>query len=204
MMKRISFWGVSPCRSSKNAHWSNPFLFSFIFFNFFKILFISLLAVLGSLLLHGLFSSCSAWASCCSGFFCCWAGSLRHVDFSSCSVKASLVVVSGLESRGSIVVSHGLSCSMACGIFPTQESNPSLLCLLHRQADPLPLSHQGSPLTSPLSFLMFPALYLWSCHSWPIYGYWWVGFLDHFPMLIVEGQWMELMFISTWWWPQFL
>ena len=29
-----------------------------------------------------------------------------------------------------------------CGIFPDQDSNP---CLLHRQVDSLPLSHQGSP-----------------------------------------------------------
>ena len=32
------------------------------------------------------------------------------------------------------------------GIFPTQESNP---CLLHWQADSLPLSHQGSPIVFP-------------------------------------------------------
>ena len=46
------------------------------------------------------------------------------------------------------------------GIFPTQGSNP---CLLHWQADPLPLSHQGSPSrerieernTQPLLFLFF-------------------------------------------------
>ena len=31
-------------------------------------------------------------------------------------------------------------------IFPTQGSNPSLLCLLHWQVDSLPLSHLGSPL----------------------------------------------------------
>ena len=31
---------------------------------------------------------------------------------------------------------------MACGIFPDQRSNP---CLLHWQADSLPLGHQGSP-----------------------------------------------------------
>ena len=30
-------------------------------------------------------------------------------------------------------------------IFPTQGSNPSLLCLLHWQADSLPLNHLGSP-----------------------------------------------------------
>ena len=44
--------------------------------------------------------------------------------------------------QGSIVVVHGLSCSMACGSFPEQGSN---LCLLHWQVDSLPLSQQGSP-----------------------------------------------------------
>ena len=37
---------------------------------------------------------------------------------------------------------HLLSCSAACGILPDQGSNP---CLLHWQADSLPLSHEGSP-----------------------------------------------------------
>ena len=37
---------------------------------------------------------------------------------------------------------HGLSCSMAHGIFPDQGSNA---CLLHWQEDSLPLSHQGNP-----------------------------------------------------------
>jgi len=32
------------------------------------------------------------------------------------------------------------------GIFPTQGSNPRLLCLLHWQADSLPLAHLKSPL----------------------------------------------------------
>ena len=36
----------------------------------------------------------------------------------------------------------GLSCSVACGIFLDQRSNPRLL---HWQADSLPLSQQGSP-----------------------------------------------------------
>ena len=53
----------------------------------------------------------------------------------------SAVAAPGLQSTSSIVVAHGLSCSTACGIFPEQGSN---LCLLHWQADSLPLSHQGS------------------------------------------------------------
>ena len=40
-------------------------------------------------------------------------------------------------------MAHGLSCSMACGIFLDQESS---LCPLHWQADSLPLNHQGKPL----------------------------------------------------------
>ena len=47
-----------------------------------------------------------------------------------------------LQSTGSVVVTHWLSCSVACGVFPNQGLN---LCLLHWQLDSLPLSHQGSP-----------------------------------------------------------
>ena len=49
---------------------------------------------------------------------------------------ASVFAAPGRWSTGSIVVVHELSCSTARGIFPTQESN---LCLLHWQADSLPL-----------------------------------------------------------------
>ena len=48
----------------------------------------------------------------------------------------------GSRRAGSVAVAHGLSCSMACGIFPDQGSNP---CPLHWQADSQPLRHQGSP-----------------------------------------------------------
>ena len=52
-----------------------------------------------------------------------------------------------LRSRGSrragpVTVAHRPSCSVACGIFPDQGSNP---CPLHWQADSQPLRHQGSP-----------------------------------------------------------
>ena len=39
-------------------------------------------------------------------------------------------------------MAHGLSCSVACGIFLDQGLN---LCPLHWQADSQPLHHQGSP-----------------------------------------------------------
>ena len=48
----------------------------------------------------------------------------------------------GSRCAGSVIVAHGPSCSVACGIFPDQDSNP---CPLHWQADSQPLRHQGSP-----------------------------------------------------------
>ena len=59
---------------------------------------------------------CGAWAYC-SGF--------------SCVAQAPAVVV------------HGFSCSVACGIFLDQGSNP---CALHWQAESYTLDHQGSPI----------------------------------------------------------
>ena len=63
------------------------------------------------------------------------------------SVQASVLVVHELSScrsrsTGSMVEARRLSCSVACGIFPTKGSSPRLL---HWQADSVPLSHQGSP-----------------------------------------------------------
>ena len=57
-------------------------------------------------------------------------------------MRASVVTAPWLQSTGSVVVSHGVSCSMACRIFPDQGSDAHLL---HWQADSLPPSHQGSP-----------------------------------------------------------
>ena len=48
----------------------------------------------------------------------------------------------GSRRAGSVIAAHGPSCSVACGIFPDQGSNP---CPLHWQADSQPLRHQGSP-----------------------------------------------------------
>ena len=49
------------------------------------------------------------------------------------TVVPSLVAEHGaLGARASVVVAHGLSCSVACGIFPDQGSNT---CSLHWQAD---------------------------------------------------------------------
>ena len=100
--------------------------------NTFKKLFISLF-----LALQGL--RCCMWA-----FFSCghqellsswgvWAS--RCGDFSCSGAQA-------LDTRASVVVEYGLSCSLACGIFPDQGWNP---CPLPWQADSQRLDHRRSP-----------------------------------------------------------
>ena len=106
--------------------------------NSFIDLFISKCA--GSLVLRGLFCSCSkcwllssfgARASHCSDFSCRRARAPGHSGFSS-SQCGLVVSAPGLYSPGSVAAAHGPSCSATCGIFLDQELNP---CLLHWQAD---------------------------------------------------------------------
>ena len=78
----------------------------------------------------------------CSSFSFFGAQSLKYMDLG--------VAVPRLQSTGSVAAANRLSCSMACGIFPNQGLNP---CLLHWQADSLPLSHQGNPCSSFLTCL---------------------------------------------------
>ena len=66
--------------------------------------------------------------------------------------QASVVEAPGLQNTGPAVAVHGLSCSTACGILRDQGSNS---CLLHWQADSLPLSHQRSP-----TILLFDSMIL--------------------------------------------
>ena len=61
-----------------------------------------------------------------------WSTGSRRMGFSSCGVRALVVVACRLWSAGSVVVAHGLSCSATCGIFPDQGLNPRPL---HWQAD---------------------------------------------------------------------
>ena len=67
-------------------------------------------------------STCGAWVSHCGGCSC-GAQSLGHV--------------------GSVVVSHGLSCSGACGIFLDQELNTNALHWRRRQWHPTPVLSPG-------------------------------------------------------------
>ena len=74
----------------------------------------------------------------CVGFSLWWlillpsTGS-RGAGFSKCSSRALAHRLNSWRRMGLVAV---------CGICPDQGSNP---CLLHWQADSLPLSHQGSP-----------------------------------------------------------
>ena len=65
----------------------------------------------------------------------------------------------GSRRTVSVVVAHGPSCSVACGIFPDQGSNP---CPLHWQADPQPLHHQGRP---PHCFGYYSIIFVFWYHS---------------------------------------
>ena len=82
----------------------------------------------------------------CPLVVCCCGHGLGTLGRQHLWLTGSVVSAPRLWSTGSLVVTHGLSCSIAYGIFPDQGSN---LCLLHWQADSLPLSHQGSPLQRP-------------------------------------------------------
>ena len=116
-----------------------PFL-SFLFYLFLVVL--GLCCCVGFSLdtgKQGPLSSCRVWASHCDGFSCYGAQALGPSGFSSCGARAHSLQ---LQSTGSIVVVHGLSFSTAGEIFLDQGLS---LCLLHWQADSLPLSHKGSP-----------------------------------------------------------
>ena len=91
---------------------------------------------------------------CVRGFSSCGKrGPLFIAVHGPLTIAASLVVGHRLQTRSSVAVAHGPSCSMACGILPDQGSNP---CPLHWQADSQPLRHQGSPLCLFLICFPFP------------------------------------------------
>ena len=102
---------------------------------------------------------------CCTGFSPVAAsGGYSSLQGTGLSLQRLLLLwsvgsrVCGLRSTGSGVLVHGLSCSVASGIFPDQGSYQ---CLLHWPVDSSPLSHQGSPVINSLS-ANFPPPYLCS------------------------------------------
>ena len=88
-------------------------------------------------------SCCCLWTCHCGGFSC-WEA--RSPD-----VWASVVAAHRPSSTGSAVVAHGLSCSIACGIFLDQGSN---IRPLHWQVDSYPLYTKEAPVIGAL--LTFP------------------------------------------------
>ena len=81
---------------------------------------------------------------CARAFSSCGKRGHSSSRFASLSLSRPLLLRStGSRCAGSVIVAHGPSCSVACGNFPDQCSNP---CPLHWQADSQPLRHQGSPL----------------------------------------------------------
>ena len=110
-------------------------LYSLVYFNT-CVLFI-IFGCAGSSWVCRLFCSCGEWgllSNCGCGPFVTMASPL----WSTCSSASWFQ----LQHTGSVVVSNGLSCSRAFEFFPNQGSN---LCLLHRQADSLPLNHWEAP-----------------------------------------------------------
>ena len=83
---------------------------------------------------------------CVRAFFSCGKqGPLFIAVRGPLTIAASLFAEHSLQMRRLSSVAHGPRCSVACGIFPDQGSNP---CPLHWQADSQPLRHQGSPLST--------------------------------------------------------
>ena len=130
-------------------------LCEFIFWFFFKVfLFLGVLGLccyvgFSLVAVSGTALRCGVWPSHCFGFCCCGTRGSRCADFTSCGARAqewccmgSGVAAPQLQSTASVVMAHGLSHSVVCRICPDQGWN---LCLLHYQADSLPLGHQGCP-----------------------------------------------------------
>ena len=79
-------------------------------------------------LLHWLFSSCREWELLFVAVYGLLTASGPLCAARARGERASVAVVPGLWSTGSVVVTHGLTWSEARGIFLDQGSN---LCLLH-------------------------------------------------------------------------
>ena len=97
----------------------------------------------------GFFSSCDEWGLLSSGVWILVAMASLVVEHGhqACRLQqlwhvGSVLVAPGLQSTGSVVAAHRLSCFRARGIFLDQGSNT---CFLHWQVDSLPMSHQGCP-----------------------------------------------------------
>ena len=109
------------------------------------ILFLKYLVIFGcsgSLVLHGIFSSCRQWQLLFfAGLLSLRSTGSREHSLQQLQHVGSVIAVSWLQSTVPGVLAHRLSCSSAYGFFPDQGLNRHPL---HWQADSLQLSHQGS------------------------------------------------------------
>ena len=71
-----------------------------------------------------------------------WSAGSRAAGFSRCSMWAQELQLPGSRAQAQKLWCASLAVPPVCAIFPDQGSSP---CLLHWQADSLPVSHQGSP-----------------------------------------------------------
>ena len=86
-----------------------------------------------------------------------------------------VVVAPGLWSTDSTVVVRGLSCPIACGIFPDQGWNP---CLLHWQADSQPLTTKSQQAVSLCTFKH--DLWLFGAIIYPLHWQIWLPSSENF------------------------
>ena len=95
---------------------------------------LSLVVVIGgcSLVLRHRLLIVAASIAVLHGLYGAWASAVAACGLHTCGSQAL--------KHSSLVMAHGLSCSITYGIFPAQGSN---LHLLHWQADSSPLDHQG-------------------------------------------------------------
>ena len=95
------------------------------------------LASAGSSLLPGFLSRCDEWGHL---FIAVWILLLQGIDSRAHRLSSHSSRALGHKRR---IVEHGLSCSVACGIFPDQGWKP---CFLRWQSDSLPPLPPGKPL----------------------------------------------------------
>ena len=86
---------------------------------------------------------------------------------------------------GSVVVADRLSCSIACGIFLDQRSNP---CLLYWQADSYPLRHQGSPSLQVLISWFLSASFFFADDPPALQGSDSLTFCGWFTLVVLDGR----------------
>ena len=100
--------------------------------------------------------------------FCCSVAKLCPTlcDPMDCSTPGSSVL-HYLPGKNTKVSCH----FFLWGIFLTQGLNPCLLCLLHWQADSVPLRHLRSPINV-ISVMWQPSLFTWNYHTIVNWLYW--------------------------------